>query len=96
MAQQSIAKQNIARHGQNIAWIVCEYRLMFVVHMGFQVWFDSPFPYRVRGCLKLKKIRLRSASWTDLGSILTPKGVPKGSQIGSNMEPKWDRKTINK
>ena len=52
MVQQSIAKQSIARHGQNIAWTVCEYRLMFVVHMGFQVWFDSLFPYRVRGCLK--------------------------------------------
>jgi hypothetical protein len=44
----------------------------------------------------LKKIRLGSASWTDLGSILTPKGVPKGSQIGAQMEPKWDRKTIKK
>ena len=29
----------------------------------------------------LKMIRLRSASWTDLGSILTPKGLPKGFQI---------------
>jgi hypothetical protein len=44
----------------------------------------------------LKKIRLGSASWTDLGSILTPKGVPKGSQIGPKMDPKWDRKRINK
>ena len=44
----------------------------------------------------LKKIRLRSASWTDLGSILTPKGVPKGSQIGPKMDPKCDRKTIKK
>ena len=44
----------------------------------------------------LKKIRLGSASWTDLGSILMPKGVPKGSQIGPKMEPKWDRKTIKK
>ena len=44
----------------------------------------------------LKKIRLRSASWTDLGSSLTPKGDPKGSQIGPKMEPTWDRKTINK
>ena len=44
----------------------------------------------------LKKIRLGSASWTDLGSILTPKGVPKGSQIGSKMEPTWYRKTIKK
>ena len=44
----------------------------------------------------LKKIRLASASWTDLGSILMPKGVPKGSQIGAKMEPKWNRKTIKK
>jgi len=44
----------------------------------------------------LKKIRLRSASWTDLGSILTPKGVPKGSQLGPKIGPKWDRKTIKK
>ena len=42
----------------------------------------------------LKKIRLGSASWTDLGSILTPKGVPKGSQIGPQMEPTWHRKTF--
>ena len=42
----------------------------------------------------LKKIRLGNASWTDLGSILTPKGVPKGFQIGPKMDPKWDRKTI--
>ena len=44
----------------------------------------------------LKKIRLGSASWTDLGSILMPKGAPKDSQIGPKMEPKWDRKTIKK
>ena len=44
----------------------------------------------------LKKIRLGNASWVDLGSILAPKGVPKGSQIGAKMEPKWDRKTIKK
>ena len=44
----------------------------------------------------LKKIRLQSASWTDLGSILAPKGVPKSSQIGPKMEPKWYRKTIKK
>ena len=36
----------------------------------------------------LKKMRLGSASWMDLGPILTPKGVPKGSQIGTQMEPK--------
>ena len=44
----------------------------------------------------LKKIRLGSAFWVDLGSILTPKGVPKGSQIGPKMEPTWDRKSIKK
>ena len=33
-----------------------------------------------------KKISLRSASWTDLGSILMPKGVPKGSQRGSKTD----------
>ena len=44
----------------------------------------------------LKKVRLRSVSSSDLGSILTPKRSPKGSQIGSKMEPKWDRKTIKK
>ena len=44
----------------------------------------------------LKKIALGSASWTDLRSILTPKGVPKGSQIGPKMEPKRHRNTIKK
>jgi hypothetical protein len=29
----------------------------------------------------LKKIELEKATWTELGSILTPKRVPKGSQI---------------
>ena len=55
------------------------------------------FPWNYMGPVKilfLKKIRLRSASWTDLGSILMPKGVPKGSQIGPKMEPTWDRTTI--
>ena len=42
----------------------------------------------------LKKIRLEMASWTDLGSIWAPKGVPKGSQIGPNIHPKWDQKSI--
>ena len=42
----------------------------------------------------LKKIRLGMASWTDLGSIWAPKGVPKGSQIGPNIHPKWDQKSI--
>ena len=55
-------------------------------------WFDKVFV----NIVFLKKITLGSASWTDLGSILTPKGVPKGSQIGPQMEPKWDRKTIKK
>ena len=41
----------------------------------------------------LKKITLGSASWTDLGSILTPKRVPKGSQIGAQINPEWNRKT---
>ena len=44
----------------------------------------------------LKKITLGSASWTDLGPILTPKRVPKGSQIGPQIDPEWDRKTMNK
>ena len=50
------------------------------------------FHWFYKGSVKivfLKKIMLRSASWTDLGSILTPKRVPKGSQIGPKMEPKW-------
>ena len=57
------------------------------------------FHWFYKGSVKivfLKKIRLGSASWTDLGSILTPKRVPKGSQIGPKMEPRWDRKTIKK
>ena len=37
----------------------------------------------------LKKIRLEKASWTELGSILMPKRVPKGSQMGPNIGPKW-------
>ena len=36
----------------------------------------------------LKKIRLRNASWTQLGSILLPKRLPKGSQIEPKMESK--------
>ena len=40
----------------------------------------------------LKKIRLGKASWTKFGSILTPKRVPKGSQIGPKMEPKYHQK----
>ena len=43
-----------------------------------------------------KKIGLGNASWMELGWILTPKRVQKGSQIGPKMEPKWDRKTIKK
>ena len=37
----------------------------------------------------LKKIRFGKASWTELGSILTPKRVSKGSQIGLRTDPKW-------
>ena len=44
----------------------------------------------------LKKIRLGRTSWTELGSILTPKRFQKDSQIGLKMEPKCDRKTIKK
>ena len=44
----------------------------------------------------LKKIRLRNASWTELGSILMPKRIQKGSQIGAEMEPKWHLKIIKK
>ena len=44
----------------------------------------------------LKKITFGSASWTDLGPILTPKRVPKGSQIGPQIDPEWDQKTIKK
>ena len=40
----------------------------------------------------LKKIRLGKASWTKFGSILTPKRVPKGSQIGAKMASKNDQK----
>ena len=41
-------------------------------------------------------IRLGIASWTDLGSIWGPKGVPKGLQIGLKTEPKWHRKFTKK
>ena len=44
----------------------------------------------------LKKMRLGKASWTELGSILTPKRLQKGSQMGPNIDPKWDQKTIKK
>ena len=57
------------------------------------------FHWFYKGSVKivfLKKIMLRSASWTDLGSILAPKEVPKGSQIEPQMEPKWHRTTIKK
>ena len=33
----------------------------------------------------LKKIELEKASWTELGPILMPKRVQKGSQIGAKM-----------
>ena len=57
------------------------------------------FHWFYKGSVKLvflKKITLGSASWTDLGSILMPKGVPKGSQIGPKMDLKCDRTTIKK
>ena len=44
----------------------------------------------------LKKMRLGGASWTELGSILMPKRLPKGSQIGVKMEPRWHRKMVKK
>ena len=44
--------------------------------------------------LFLKKLRLRSASWTDIGPILTLKGTHKGPQIGSKMGSKNDKKKI--
>ena len=37
----------------------------------------------------LKKIRLGKASWTEFGTILTAKRVPKGCQIGAKTEPTW-------
>ena len=40
--------------------------------------------------------RLGGASWTELGRIWVPKRLPKRPQIGPQMEPKWDRKTIKK
>ena len=36
----------------------------------------------------LKKIRLGNASWTQLGPILLPNRLPKGSQIEPKMESK--------
>ena len=44
----------------------------------------------------LKKIRLETASWTELGPILMPKRVPKGSKIDIKMDPKRHQKTIEK
>ena len=41
----------------------------------------------------LKKIELEKASWTELVSILTPKRVPKGSQMGSKIGPKLMKKS---
>ncbi len=44
----------------------------------------------------LEKIKLKKATWTELGPILMPKRVPKGSQMGPKIDPKWDGKSIKK
>ena len=56
------------------------------------IWFYNGFMKIVF----LKKIRLGGATWTELGSILTPKRFQKGSQIGPKMEPQRDRTMIKK
>ena len=40
----------------------------------------------------LKKIELEKATWTKLGSIMTPKRVQKGSQMGSKIGSKFIKK----
>ena len=44
----------------------------------------------------LKKMELEKASWMEVGPIWGPKRIQNVSQIGLQMEPKWDRKTIKK
>ena len=36
----------------------------------------------------LKKIKLGKASWMELGAILMPTRLPKGSLIGAKIDPK--------
>ena len=71
-----------------LSWVVWESILgsnIIKIHWFLKVFVKITF---------LKKIELEKASWTELGPILTPKRLPKGSQIGAKMEPKWHRKTI--